>query len=640
MTENLICIKDVRQLDRLPQKLEVDGGKDSVVPLIPKAALGLHRLGFNRVRLLIELLNKDEREGVHESAIDLSKAWYDQLSCEMHYNGIDLLDCCRLQMLGFFQDVLAAHLIVPRLIEEFQPKKAFFFDYPVSPSYGNSMHDGTADVFEAVLQWELPKAGIDVFVKEKKIERSERSSWINYLRAKISGARKKFAKYSKTSRNGSSDPRRLRLDDIPRDKAMLVGYGSGYDLLVIWPYLKALAAEIDGFPVLLNAAPQMDTKTLRSSLSGEGDIRYLYVQDIPLCDSDEIDVGKCREACSTAMKERNESLPAILWNPLLEFQFIFLFENLVSSALDAARRAKFFVEEYRPSLLLDDYCAGHENRAWMGAANAAGIPSAVVPHGAINLLEFHAFNAHWAFAWGELGQKNFQLANPEKRDKVIVAGDPSMGQGCITSKRKKQNGNETVLLITGGFLHQVWTDMDFRGFISTWENLRKIAQERPAIKFIIKTHPSVRDLNDWYRHMVQEKGVANMTVVDDRKLEELLEPVFLSVLVGKPGTAGIVSAVGGVPFVYLDSMLCRHVPGYSIWCEENGVPRLTRAANLAQVIDRLFSNPSEREELLKKNEKFLRLYSSPFHPSEICERLGLRRASQHPFRRHSENAEK
>ena len=198
-----------------------------------------------------------------------------------------------------------------------------------------------------------------------------------------------------------------------------------------------------------------------------------------------------------------------------------------------------------------------------------------------------------------------------------------MGKLDASLQRGEHPRKDTVLLMTGGFLHQGWTDMDLEGFLGTWQEVASIARARPETRFIIKPHPSVRDLGSWYRRFGDTANVPNLTVVDDQKLESLLPSAFLAVLIGKPGTAGLVSALAGVPFVYCDSMLCRDVPGYRIWRDENGVPRLATAKDLAPLLDRVRLDPDERHALLEQNRRFSLRYLQPFRPAALCAELGL-----------------
>jgi hypothetical protein len=630
---NLLCIKDEKQLAVLSESDELNNRQNIILPLMPKAALGLLSLGMLNVRLPIEFLSREERQAIFRQAIDLSKSWYRSLDNKVEYQGIDLLECCRLQMMGFFQDVLAAEMIAPRLMAEYQTKKALFLKKPSTPSFGHSMHNGTADIFEAILQWRFRKAGIEVEIRAEEIVDKEHVNKPQAnLRVKIKRKLGTYQQYFTSSKlksknsgtlNGPADPRRIGLSDLPKDKPLLIGLGDGYDLLVIWPYLKTLADQIDGFPVLLNGAPNFEPTTLRSGLIMDDKFRYLYTGDIPLSDHERIDLETVRNACLTALENGN-LLPPILQNPLLSFQFKFLWDSLVPHALNAARQAASFFAQYNAVLYLDDYCAGPANRAWTEAGNLAGVPTATVQHGAVNLVELYDFHAQWALAWGELVRENWTLASPEKHDSIIVSGDPSMEVHCAVPATVSEIKRNAVLLLTGGFLHQVWTDMDLQGLILTWEEIARIAQERPSFEFIIKPHPSVRDLGDWYREFVQKKLLANMRVIDNKKLEDLLPSAFLAVLVGKPGTAGLVTALAGVPFVYLDTMLCREVVGYKIWCDKNGVLRLTSTAKLAEVLDQLYVSQEKRNTLLTQNRRFSRLYLHPYQPLEICKQLGLR----------------
>lgn len=628
----LTCIKNEKQLALLNERGYLNAGKSFILPLMPKAALGLYDLGMSNVRLPIDFLSRAEREAIYEQAIDLSKSWHHRLDHRIEYQGIDLYDCCRLQMMGFFQDVLAAELIAPRLTAEFKPKSVLFLKRPTIPSYGHSIHDGTADVFEAVLQWRFHEAGINVIVPPENIlthimNRIKKSTPIFYTKiAPYTKYMQEFSFYKRQFIFGKSDSKnsgRIKLSNLPNDKPVLVGVGSGYDLLVIWPYLKAIAQEINGFPVVLNSKAIFDHSTLRSGLTLDEDFRYIFTGDIPSASGKSQDLKGPRKSCLAALN-KGDLLPQSLQNPLLDFQFELLWDSLVPSALEAARQAVSFLAKYNIALYLDDYCAGHVNRAWTEASNLAGVPTIAVPHGAVNLVEFHDFNAQWAFACGELERENLALACPKKRSHVIISGNPAMEAIRAEFKTISEIKRNAVLLLTGGFLHQVWTDMSLQGFIYTWEEIARIAHERPSIEFIIKPHPSVRDLGDWYRGFIKKKALPNIKVIDNQKIEALLPSAFFAVLVGKPGTAGLVTVLAGVPFVYLDTMLCRHVIGYRIWRDENGVPRVTNFKKLAEIIDQMYSSQEERKKLLEQDHRFLRLYLTSFQPLEVCKHIGLK----------------
>jgi len=521
---------------------------------------------------------------------------------------------------------LTSDMISARLIEEYKPQNARFLRQATNPSgKGNSMHDGTADIFEAVVQWRLKQAGINVNVPStdilttlKKQVRKDAPLLYKMLAEGLNLLRTNGRRKEQTR----PDFRRITISELPNDKPILVGFGSGWDLLVIWPYLKAIAHEIDGFPLLINRGETFDPNTLRSGLVIDEEFRFLPIKDIHTMTSKFPNVSKMRNICFEALNGGN-LFPKSLRNPLLSFQFDFFWDGLILEAIHSVRKATTFFKNYHSILYLDDYCTGVANRAWTAAANVAGIQTVTVPHGALNLLELHDFNACWAFAWGELGRQNWALASPSKWDHVIVCGDPSMEALNNELSKKACRERNLVILLTGGFLHQVWTDMDLDGFISTWETIASIAKVRPAIRFVIKSHPGPLDFGSWYQAFVKKRDISNMEIIDNQKVEELLPSAFLAVLVGKPGTAGIVAISSGVPLVYLDTMLCREVVGYKIWRVENGIRRLTNPNELFELIDLLLINESERNRLLEENQRFLNLYLHPFQPTEICKRIEL-----------------
>lgn len=153
---NLAFVKDLEQLD-LFCRVGLNSKDSVLVPLTPKAALAMVDMGISDTRLPIDLIEKREREEIFSQAIELSKSLHRGILPSIEYKGVDLIECCRLQMLGFFQDVLAAEKICPELIKRYHPRRANFLKYPNKASYGQTMHDGTSDVFEAVLQVETEK---------------------------------------------------------------------------------------------------------------------------------------------------------------------------------------------------------------------------------------------------------------------------------------------------------------------------------------------------------------------------------------------------------------------------------------------------------------------------------------------------
>jgi len=627
---NLLFAKDEAQIDHIKASGFFSDPQYILFPLMPKAALSLLDLGIPDVRLPITFLSKPERQAIHAQAIELSKSWYRPLGGKLEYEGIDLLDCCRLQVIGFFQDILAAEQIIPRLIAEYKPKNALFLKNPSIPSFDSHMHDGTSDVFEAVLLWRLQQRGVNVISPSvsilTKVGKNLRRSFLA-LRKNFGKALNPFKESVHLRKQREEDPRRIKLSDLPKTKPLLVGFGSGYDLLIIWPYLKALAAEIDGFPVLINSAPNFDPTTLRSGLTLDEAFRYLYAGDIPLAPAAGLTPKVIRNSCIEASKNR-ETLHNSLQNPLLDFQFKLLWNSLVPAAMRAARQATSFYANYNPILYLDDYCAGADNRAWTEAGNRANVVTVNVSHGGINLLEFFDFNSQWMLTRGELDRRQLASAFPDKKGQIGIIGDPVMENIGSSFTGAHPLKRDTVLIMTGGFLHQVWTDMDLEGFISTWEEIAQIAHERPTLKFIVKPHPSVRDMGDWYRAFVRKKSVPSLTVIDNQKLEDLLPSAFFAILLGKPGTAGLVAALAGVPFVYLDTMLCRDVPGYRIWCDDNGVPKLRNASQLGEMIDQTHSNIQFREELLNQNRRFLKLYLQTFEPASVIQQLNLEKLTR------------
>lgn len=627
--------KTIIHIDQLINNFNIDLDRDIIVPLMPKAVLYANDKLSKKFKLPIEYLDKKTRESIYADAIQLSKTWYLPIINDVKIENVDVLSCCRLQFLAFFQDVLASNLIASALIDLYKPQEVFFFNQPVTASFDNSMHDGTADIIEAVLQWKFNEQGIFVRILEKNDKSNvnyapifKATKRIKTTLNKIKSIIKIFAhagtnhtEVQAKINNGHVDSQRIILDDIPIDKPLLIGLGSGYDLLILWKYLKAFATEIDGYPLLINYSDTLNIHSLRSSLIWDKDAKYLYIGDIPSEASENYYLNNIIDKVKSFLYA-NSNCPTILKNKKLSFQYQFLIEALIPGVVDSIKKAKYFFSRFKTVILVDDYCAGHNNRAWVEIAKQFQITTLGVPHGAINLTDFNDFVTDYFLTWGDLSKISLQNAFPEKCTQIYAAGDPLIGNLFVPeicdSNADKRN---SVLLLTGGFLHQAWCDMDVSNFINTWDSIIDIARKRPGIEFIIKPHPSFRDLGYWYRQLVLKNDIHNISVIEDKKIEELLPNAFLAVLVGKPGTAGIISAQYGVPFIYLDTMLCRDVIGYKIWIDKNGSPRLIDVKKLADYIDSSYLSEGFSKSLLQLNNEFISKYVSTFNPKRILRNI-------------------
>jgi hypothetical protein len=193
---------------------------------------------------------------------------------------------------------------------------------------------------------------------------------------------------------------------------------------------------------------------------------------------------------------------------------------------------------------------------------------------------------------------------------------PSSSQIGLATKKK-------VLLLTGGFLQQAWTDFDLVKFEKTWTELLKIIVQHSEIEFVIKTHPSSRDLGDYYQTMVKRSSLLNLSLVQDKKLDDLLLDVSVAVLLGKPGTAGIFCIKKNIPLIFLDTMLCREVIGYQIWSKENGIPRIQEADIFQNALSELLSSEEKRKEVIDRNQRFLESYNSERDVAEFLKKTRL-----------------
>jgi hypothetical protein len=590
-------LQDPRIRDFLEQR------PSQAIPIMPKAALAMVDLGYADIKLPIDFLDVPQKEAVYEQAIELSKIWYAPFQSDLFFHDIDLADCCRLQMLAFFQDVIAAEKIWPILLQNFNPEQAVFRSVPSVPSFDQNMHNGMSDIFEAVLQWRLSQNGVQIRI-------------LNQSAQPVAAAVKPI------SPSEAPCPGRLSIRDLPADKTLITALGDDYDLLFLWPYLKSIAAEIDAYPFLLNALPTLAVYTIRSGLNNAEPLPFLYVNDIPIEYSLPASLLRVRLNCLQALTQ-DGFFPVILQNPLLRFQFENFFDVFIPGCIKAVLRAEYLFSIFHLELYMDDYCISHICRAWTQVAQKLKIKSATISHSAMApLTEFNDFNADYALMWGRLSKINFEKTSYEKKDRILIAGNPSV-QTLAKPNAPDRSNKKSILLITGGFLQQVWTDFSLSRFLNTWQSILNHINQLPHIHFIVKPHPSYRDFGYWYKQQIDTHRLSNVSYTDDKRLEDLLDDICLSVLIGKPGTAPLVSMLRSVPVVYLDCLLNRQVKGYEVWVQNGYVPYFDSVEDLFALIAEITSDLSGYRRLTQANIAFADFILSPFQPRDLVNQLGL-----------------
>ncbi|MFH0809611.1 MAG: hypothetical protein V2A77_03955 [Pseudomonadota bacterium] len=574
-----------------------------VIPIMPKAALEMADQGYADVKLPIDFLDIAVKQTIDDQAFDLSGAWHASFHSDLFFHGIDLADCCRLQMLAFFQDVLTAEKIWPILLQLYDPDRAVFMTVPSVSSYDQTMHNGTADVFEAVFQWRLSQKGVRIQILNPN-----------------AGPKTKPVKSITPS--DAFYPGRIPMDDLPADQDLVAGLGDDYDLLFLWPYVKSLAAAMGAYPFSLNALPTLAVNTLRSGLKQEALIPFLFVNDIPIDYSLPASLKSARGRCLDALKQ-NDFFPVPLRNPLLHFQFATFFDVFIPGCVKAVLRAEYLFSRFNLKLHMDDYCISHICRAWTATARNFGVKTATVSHSAVaQLTEFNDFNADYALVWGQLSKTNFEWTSAQKKDRILKVGNPSM-QSFPQPHRKDLSNKKSILLATGGFLQQVWTDFSLTRFFHTWEAIFEHIARQPAVRFIVKPHPSYRDFGYWYKRQIDLRHCSNLFYADDKRLEDMLADIGLLVMVGKPGTAPLVSMLHSVPVVYLDCLLNRKVKGYEVWVQNGYVPYFDSVEDLFALIAEITSDRSRYMQLTQTNIAFADFILSPFQPRDLVNQLGL-----------------
>ena len=179
---------------------------------------------------------------------------------------------------------------------------------------------------------------------------------------------------------------------------------------------------------------------------------------------------------------------------------------------------------------------------------------------------------------------------------------------------------KSVMLITGGVLHQIWTEFSMDKFEREWQNIFFEMKKRSQFHFIIKPRPGERDFGWWYKDILERSALDNVVLTEDKRVEDLLDKIWLSVLVGKPGTAGYVSLLKSVPVLFLDGLLGRDVIGYRKWKEI--LPVFNSVGDLFSYIDKLAEDESLYQEFHKENTALSNQLSKPFDIKYFCRKIG------------------
>lgn len=594
---DLMFVKDEKQLD-----LGIAGGHSSkgvkMIPVMPQIALKMRERGCDNIKLPVDFLEEATRNDIYYEAMALSKAWQHALIEDIFFHDIDLGECCRLEMIAFFQDIITAQKACQKILDRFPASRAIFFKHPKIASFDQNMYNGEADIFEAVAQWSFKEAGLDVMVTETNVPHNYQSN-------------------RKIDLEEMADPARVPYESVPKNTPLIIAMGGDHDLLMMWPYLKIIADKLQLTPFLINKNNNLSKIIIRSAFNFDGKETFVFANDIPIDISLPEVIGRAKNNFFRLINE-GHILPPVLQNPLLSFQFEKLFETFFASTVKTIKRAETFFRDHKTSFLMDGFCSGHVNRAWALVARKMGVKTLFVPDGVgANLVEFFDFQSDVALAWGELAQHNIGLGALEKKDRIFVVGNPGMEK--LRKKEPSPEKDKSILLITGGVLHQVWTEFSLEKFENVWGRIFLETIKRPHIHFVIKPRPGDRDFGWWFKKSVADMGLTNVEVIDDKKIEDILDNMCLSVLVGKPGTAAYVSLLRSVPVLYLDGVLGRDVIGYRKWKEI--FPVYQSVLELFGFIDQLISDNEIFQRFHRENIALADRLSAPFDAEILCQKI-------------------
>lgn len=269
----------------------------------------------------------------------------------------------------------------------------------------------------------------------------------------------------------------------------------------------------------------------------------------------------------------------------------------IANAYVAYAAAYQLIDAIRPKVVIgtSDFWPLEHNL--MAAANGIGAETIVVQHGLTSSWWF-PFVAKKLAVWGEVFADEMH-ARGCSRDRLLKTGMPatdSIFRRRTNEAPKTQTPLRTILLIGNTHSRQRVPEI-YERYAAL---LRAVVAQTPNVEWLVKLHP--RETEDYFRSIGLTSN-SNFRVLDKSiSLETALSMVDATCVMYS--TAGLEAMASGLPVLVPE--IGADVVEYTWWPKFGGGVFVRDSASFLEVISRLDSDASWRDELMNQQSTFLK----------------------------------
>jgi len=560
---------------------------------------------------------------LQDKARELSIEWYKPFEHLLDYRDINLGELARIDNIFFFREVLASTCVIHAILNNNKINEIVVFSDINVPCIWNSRYSDSNNIFEAVVLYNAESRHIHVkklfLNKQQKLYSSSR-----YLKNKVDKLIDliyvKSRPFLKTI--GKHDPRRVQFKSFQREveKKLILGFGVSYDLLILWPALKALFDTGEFQQILINGGTTLEIPSNRAGLYMDNKFQFIALEDFFVsCNNEKnkakINLNKLRQDFKNISFDWTP-LVEPLKNPYLNVQFDFLWNDYFPNAISIIDAFSNLLEKMKPDLVLVDDMMSYPQRILVKLARIYGIKSVSIPHGWVGDIDEYEFESDLYLAWGELSKKQLIDEFGKNPNDINVVGAAQFNKIALEFSSNIKNSTEDikekfalrtdvpiVMFLTCNFLQTAFNNLQFKDFFSTWEAIKSYVLTHPNVEFIIKPHPA--DNCTWYKEFLASANLSNLKLIEGVRLEELLPAVDIGVSVGAVGTSGYLVLLAQKPLFFLNSISFHNNPTTKAWGEDNGITVVTDEEKLAPLLDKTLYDESFKNKCIKSGQVFL-----------------------------------
>lgn len=584
-----------------------------VIALSPSVWHECRKAGWN-VKRASEYVSESEFHAILKVAKELARSWYAGAEAGLEYRGLNLGDLVRIDNLVFFRELLAARIVIRRIIADHRPQETYICTGSSVPCLRSHRFSGAHSVCEAVFRRELAQEGLDAVVLSHAP--AARWPWIP-----LSFKRRVRALLPSRAVGPEHRGRKAPTGDGPlplparRAETLVLAIGEEIDLLSLEPVVDSLndSGAYDAW--LVNADDSVVRVNDRSGLSSI-DVRKLI----------QLTAWDCHPEDSLRMKQslrrlRREfraarTLPEpygrLLDSGELAFHFDAIWSWVWPDAIDHIDRVASMLATTRPHAVMVAGIERYRDRAAVKLAKARGMATLAIPHGFVGDIECFDYETDHFLAWGDASKT--QLVRELKKDPatIKVLGPLHLYRSVVDCKpgpvtpRSVGSQKRTLLAITN---RMGWVCFDPTSEDETtrsWMEVMAFLRQKPEVELLIKPSPGGYDLDHWYAELAGMAQPPNAKVVADRRLEEVAAEVDAVVVMFEATTAVFVAVGLDLPTVVIRSGWRVRPDRIDAIGLPGGLVTIDRIGDIAGALERLLWDEAFRASCLAHCRRFLR----------------------------------